>query len=71
MILEGLDGAFYGIGVVQVGRDKLKSNAFLAHEGFEGCWELVVQSLESWAETTLGQLGLQRRVCSDEFMLAS
>ena len=48
MIIKGLDGPFYVIGVVQVGRDELKNYAFLAHEGFEGCWLLVVQHLEGW-----------------------
>ena len=56
---------------MQVGQDNLKSDALLAHERFEGCWSLVVQNLEGWAETTLGQLGLQSRVCQDEFVIAS
>ena len=71
MIFKGLDGAFCGIGAVQVGQDELKGNTFLAHEGFEGCWALVFQHLESWVETTLSQLGVQIRVCVDEFVLAS
>ena len=70
MIFKGLDGAFGDIGAVQVGRDELKSDGFLAHEGFEGCWELVVQNLKVWAETALGQIGAQSRVCADEFVLA-
>ena len=70
IIFKGMDGAFYGIGAVQVGRDKLNSDAFIVHEGFEGCWALVVQHLESWAETALGQLGVQRRVCTYAFFFA-
>ena len=36
MIFKSMDDAFGGIGAVQVGRDNLKSDAFLAHGGFEG-----------------------------------
>ena len=46
MIFKGMDGAFCGIGVVQVGWDELKSDAFLAHEGFEGSWSLIVHHFE-------------------------
>ena len=56
MIIKGLDGPFYVIGVVQVGRDELKSYALLAHEGFEGCWALIFQHLEGWLETALIQI---------------
>ena len=35
MIFKDLDGVFGGIGVMQVGREELKSDTFLAHEGFE------------------------------------
>ena len=68
-IFEGLDGSFYGIGDVQVGRDDLKSNSFLAHEAFEECWALVFHNLGGWVETVLGQLGVHSRLCADEFVL--
>ena len=41
-----MDGAFGGIDVVQLRRDELKSDAFLAYEGFEGYWALAVQHLK-------------------------
>ena len=69
MIFKGLDGAFGGISAFQVGRDKLKSDAFLAHEGFEGFWALVVQNLKGWVETALSQLQVHSRVCADDFVL--
>ena len=71
IIFEILDGTLCSIGAVHVGQEELKTNAFLVHEGFEGCWALVVQHLEGWAETALGQIGVQTRVCVDEFVLAS
>ena len=37
MIFKDMDGAFGGIDVVQLRRDELKSDAFLAYEGFEVC----------------------------------
>ena len=43
---------------MQVGRDELKINAFLAYEGFEGFWALIVQNFEGLAETTHGQIGV-------------
>ena len=64
-------GAFCGIGAVQVGWYELKSDTLLEHGGFEGCWALVVQNLEGWAETALGQIGVQIRVCADDFLLAT
>ena len=69
MIFKGLDGAFRVIGAVQVGRDELESDAFLAHEVFEGCWALVVQYLKGWADNAPGQIGVQSRVCADKFVL--
>ena len=56
IIFKDIDGAFCGIGAVQVGRDELKSYALLAHEGFEGCWALIFQHLEGWLETALIQI---------------
>ena len=70
IIFKCLDGAFCRIGAVQVGRGDLKSDTFLAHEEFEGCWERVVQHLEGWAETALGHIGLHSRVFADKFVLA-
>ena len=46
IIFKDLDGVLVGIGAVQVGRDELKSDAFLAYEGFEGYWALAVQHLK-------------------------
>ena len=70
MIFKSLDDTFCGIGVVQLGWDNLKIDAFLAHEVFEGCWSLVFQHLEGWAETAFGQIGVQSRVYADKFVLA-
>ena len=69
MIFKGLYDVLCGIGVVQVGRDELKISAFLAHEGFEGCWALIVHNLEGWVETALSKFGVQSRVCAYEFVL--
>ena len=55
---------------MKVRRDDQKSNALLAHAGFEGCWALVVQNLGGWEDTALGQIGVKSRLCADEFVLA-
>ena len=69
MIFKGLDGTFCGIGAVQVGWYKLKSDAFLAPERFEGCWSLVVQYFEGLMDTALVQIRFQSRLYADEFVL--
>ena len=53
MVLVGGDGAFGGIGAVQVRRNELKSCAGVLNDIFEAGWALVVEHLKERCETTV------------------
>ena len=53
MVLVGGDGAFRGIGEVQVCLNKVESDGRFSHENFEAGWALFVKHLKERRKTTL------------------
>ena len=62
MVLVGGDGAFRGVGVVQVRRNELESDAGVLHDLFEANWELIVDHLKVKRNTTVGEVSVEGRV---------
>ena len=71
VVLVGGDGAFRGIGVVQVWRNELESDAGVSHELFEAGWALVVDHLKERRNTTVGEVSVEGGKRANEFVLAA
>ena len=71
VVLVGGDGAFSGVGAVQVRRNELESDASVSHDLFEDGWELVVEHLKARRETTVGEVSVEGGISANEFMLAA
>ena len=56
---------------MQVGRDELEGDSFFSHEGLESCGAFIVQSLENGSQDSVGELGVEGGVGSDEFIFAA
>ena len=71
MILEHLDSSFGSIGAMQVGQVDLEGDYFFLHEGLESCGAFNVKSLENGSQASVGELGVEGGVGSDEFIFAA
>ena len=69
VVLVGGNGAFSSIGVVQVRRNKLESDAGVSHDLLGAGWELVVKHLQARRETTVGEVIVEGGVRANEFFL--
>ena len=70
VVLVGGDGAFSGIGAVEVRLNKLESDAGVSHDLFEVGWALVVEHVKERRETTVGEVSVEGGVRTNEFVLA-
>ena len=66
VVLEGLDSALRRVCLVQVGCYKLKYDSLAAHIILEVSWTFVVNHLELGTKASIGELGMEDRVGSDE-----
>ena len=71
MVLERLDGPFGSVGAMQVGRGKLEGDSLFLHKGFDSCRAFIVKSLENGLQASVGDIGMEGGVGSDEFMFAA
>ena len=71
VVLVGGDGAFSGIGAVQVRWNELESDAGVPHDLFEASWALVVDHLKARRETTAVELIVEGRVSAKKFVLTA
>ena len=71
MVLVGGDGAFSGIGAVQVQWKKLESDAGVSHDLFEAGLALVFGHFKARRETTVVEVIVEGRVSAKEFVLAA
>ena len=71
VVLVGGNGAFGGIGAVQVRRNELKSCAGVLNDIFEAGWALVVEHLKARRETTVGEVGVEGGVSANKFVLVA
>ena len=59
VVLLGGDGAFRGIGAVQVLRNELEIDAAVLHDLFQAGWALVIENLKERRETTVGVVSVE------------
>ena len=71
VVLVGGDGAFRGIGAVQVRRNELEGDAGVLHDLFEAGWALVVEHLKVRCKTTVGEVSVEGGARANEFVLAA
>ena len=71
MVLVGGDGAFRGIGAVQVRWNELEGDAGVSHDLFEAGWALVVKHLKVRRKTTVGEVSVEVRVRANKLVLAA
>ena len=65
VLLVSGDGAFSGIGEVQVRRNELESDSGVLHNLFEAGWELVVDHFKARHETTIGEVSVEGGLCAN------
>ena len=58
VVLVDGDGAFRGIGAVQVRRNELESDSGVSNDLFEAVWALVVNHLKERRDTTFGEVSV-------------
>ena len=56
---------------MQVGWGELEGDSFFLHEGLESCGAFIVKSLENGSQDSVGELGVEGGVGSDDFMFAA
>ena len=56
---------------MQLGRGELEGDSLFLHEGIDSCGAFIVQSLKNGLQSEVGELGVEGRVGSDEFMFAA
>ena len=56
---------------MQVGRGELEGDSLFLHEGIDSYGAFIVQSLKNGLQSEVGELGVEGRVGSDEFMFAA
>ena len=71
VVLVGGNGAFGGIGAVQVRLNELESDDGVLHDLFEVDWGLVVEHLKARRETTVGEVGVEGGVSANKFVLVA
>ena len=71
MVLVGCDGAFRGIGAVQVRRNELESDAGIPHDLFEAGWALIVEHLKVRRNPTVGEVSVEGGLCANYLVLAA
>ena len=59
VVLVGGNGAFSGIGAVQVRQNKLESDSGVSHDLFEAGWALVAENLKARCETIVGEASVE------------
>ena len=71
VVLVGGDGAFRGIGAVQVRRNELEGDAGVSHNFFEAGWALVAEHLQVRRKTTVGEVSVEGGLRANKFVLAA
>ena len=71
VVLEGVYSSLSRVCSVQVGGYKLKSDSLAAHIILEAIWTFVVKHLELGVKASIGELGMEDRVGSDELCFTS
>ena len=71
MVLVGGDGAFSGIGTVQVRKNELESDVGISHDIFEAGWALFVEHFKEMRDTTVGEVSVEGGLIANKFVLAA
>ena len=71
MVLVGGDGAFHGVGAVQVRWNKLEGDACVSHDLIWSGRALVVENLKARRKTTVGEVSVEGGVCANWFVIAA